>query len=64
MGSGRKPDGVEPENSPPPEPWVNEEGVDLTQIQALLALTPTERVHLLVTAANNLLRLKDNVRRV
>lgn len=48
----------------PVEPELSSAGVDLTQIRALKALTPTERARALATAANNLLRLKKNVRRV
>ncbi|MEQ9501663.1 MAG: hypothetical protein RIT81_32630 [Deltaproteobacteria bacterium] len=43
---------------------ISAEGVDLTQIRALKAMTPTERVRALVVAANNLIRLRKNVRRV
>jgi hypothetical protein len=45
------------------QPPVNSEGVDLTQIRALKRLTPAERLKALTTAANNLLRLRRNVRR-
>lgn len=48
----------------PPRSELSSEGVDLTQIRALKALTPTERVRALVTAANNLLKLKKNARRL
>ncbi|MCA9552085.1 MAG: hypothetical protein KC933_18740 [Myxococcales bacterium] len=50
--------------SEPPERPVSREGVDLTQIRALKAMTPDERVRALVEAANNLIRFKKNVRRV
>lgn len=43
---------------------MSREGVDLTQIRALKAMTPDERVRALVEAANNLIRFKKNVRRV
>ena len=39
-------------------------GVDLTQIRALKAMTPLERVRALVAAANNLLEAKRRARRV
>lgn len=48
----------------PPAPTVSSEGVDLTQILALKRLTPTERLAALTKAANNLLRLRRNARRV
>ncbi len=48
----------------PHAPNVSAEGVDLTQIRALKAMTPTERLRALVVAANNLLRLKENARRL
>lgn len=46
-----------------PEPLVNRDGVDLTQIRRLKAMTPTERVRSMVVAANNLIRLRRNLRR-
>ena len=49
-------------------PWlqhpVSREGVDLTQIRALRALSPTERVRVLVDSVNRLQRLRSRVRRV
>ncbi len=50
--------------TPAPKPAVNADGVDLTQIRALLAMTPTQRLHALVAAVRNLERLKRHVRRV
>lgn len=47
-----------------PEPLVNRDGVDLTQIRRMKAMTPTERVRTLVVAANNVIRLRKNARRV
>lgn len=52
------------EQENPPKPHVSREGVDLTQIRALKAMTPTERVRALVVAANNLLAFRKNARRV
>lgn len=48
----------------PTRPVTNADGVDLTQIRRLLAMTPTERMHALVEAANNLLHIRRNARRV
>ena len=48
----------------PPAPLTNRDGVDLTQIRALKAMTPTERVRALVVTVNNLMRFKKNARRV
>ena len=43
---------------------VSDEGVDLTLIRQLLALSPTERAYALKAAANNLLRARALARRV
>jgi hypothetical protein len=43
---------------------VSSEGVDLTQIRALKRLTPAQRLAALTAAANNLLRLRKNARRL
>ena len=51
-------------DEPAVERPVSREGVDLTQMRALEAMTPEERVRALVEAANNLIRFKKNVRRV
>jgi hypothetical protein len=51
-------------STPRPKPAVNADGVDLTQIRALLAMTPTQRLHALVATVRNLERLRRNVRRV
>ena len=53
----------ESETSSPQNP-VSSEGVDLTQIHALLALTPTERVESLVRVVARLQRLKNHVQRL
>ena len=45
------------------EPDIDENGVDLAQIRALLALTPMERAEALKRAANNLLRARRLARR-
>jgi len=49
-------------------PWLNPptsaEGVDLTQIRALKAMTPTERVIALKHAANALIEMRRKMRRV
>ena len=43
---------------------VSEEGVDLTLIRQLLAMSPTERAYALKSAANNLLTARELARRV
>ena len=43
---------------------VSAEGVDLTLIRQLQAMTPTERAYALKSAANNLLRARSLARRV
>ncbi len=43
---------------------VSEEGVDLTLIRQLLAMSPTERAYALKSAANNLLKARELARRV
>lgn len=53
----------EPERTPR-EPDFDENGVDLAQIRALLALTPMERAEALKRAANNLLRARRIARRI
>lgn len=49
-------------------PWlanpVSDEGVDLSQIRALRAMTPSQRARALKQAANALLRLRRHARRV
>ena len=45
-------------------PPVSVEGVDLTQILALLALSPTERVRFLVETVDNLDKLRAHARRI
>lgn len=45
-------------------PVTNADGVDLTQIRALQAMTYSERVRALVTIVDNLERFKKNARRV
>jgi hypothetical protein len=55
-------EGAEPAPAPPPP--TSAEGVDLTQIRALKRLTPAERLAALTAAANNLLRLRKNARRL
>lgn len=55
------------DSQPPPAvppPPTSAEGVDLTQIRALKRLTPAERLAALTAAANNLLRLRKNARRL
>lgn len=56
------------ETSQEDAPWlhnpVSAEGVDLTQIRRLRAMTPTERAQALVKAANALLRVRRGARRV
>ncbi len=55
------------ERPPPagePTPSISAEGVDLSQIRALKQLTYAERLAALTRAANNLLRLRKNARRV
>jgi hypothetical protein len=47
-----------------PEPCLNRDGVDLTQIQQMKAMTPTERIRTLVADANNLIRFLENARRI
>ena len=49
---------------PAPAPPTSSEGVDLTQIRALKRLTPAQRLAALTAAANNLLRLRKNARRL
>ena len=46
------------------KPAVNAEGVDLTQIRAPKAMTPTERTRALEATAKNLLRIRKSVRRL
>jgi len=55
-------EGAEPE--PAPAAPTSAEGVDLTQIRALKRLTPAQRLAALTAAANNLLRLRKNARRL
>jgi|JI10StandDraft_1071094.scaffolds.fasta_scaffold71111_6 hypothetical protein len=56
---------MDPQSPPvvPAQP-VSSEGVDLTQIRALKRLTPAQRLAALTAAANNLLRLRKNARRL
>jgi hypothetical protein len=46
------------------KPLVNSEGVELTQIRALKAMTPTERTRAHQATANNLSRLRRSARRL
>lgn len=43
---------------------TNAEGIDLSQIRALRALTPTERVQSLVTIVRNMQRYRASIRTV
>lgn len=54
---------AEPPPAAPPPP-TSAEGVDLTQIRALKRLTPAQRLAALTAAANNLLGLRRNARRL
>ncbi|MCK6545621.1 hypothetical protein L6R52_07105 [Myxococcota bacterium] len=56
---------MEDQTTPPASsPILNRDGVDLTQIRALKAMSPIERLRALVIAANNLLELRRRARRV
>lgn len=59
---------TEPEPESEAAPWldnpVSDEGVDLTQIRALRAMTPTERAEALKRAANAMLELRRRARRI
>lgn len=52
------------DGGPPVAPAANSDGVDLTQIRALRALSPTERVRRLVPTVRNLERFGAGIRRV
>ncbi len=43
---------------------ISSEGVDLSQIRALRALTPTDRVRLLVATVRNMQRFRAGIRRI
>jgi len=54
--------GSEPETPDEPARPVSAEGVDLTQVRALKAMTPDERFDALVEAANRLRELRSDGR--
>ncbi len=57
-----------PKNLQPPEHEENElvdgNGVDLTQIHMMLAMTPTERVRYIQSLAQSVVRIRRNIRRI
>ena len=43
---------------------VDDNGVDLTQINMMLAMTPTERVRYIQSLAQSVVRLRRGIRRI
>ena len=43
---------------------VDDNGVDLTQINMMLAMTPTERVRYIHSLAHSVVRLRRGIRRI
>ena len=43
---------------------VDDNGVDLTQIHMMLAMTPTERVRYIQSLAQSVVRLRRGIRRI
>lgn len=55
---------LKPPHNPNESALVDDNGVDLTQIDMMLAMTPTERVRYIQSLAQSVVRLRRGIRRI